>query len=448
MATAHNGRAMPLLDRSDPAATPAGRHRHRQPRRRQPRRRPSGLVGLGLLTVVALAGAVVLAVPRLVNRGPVTVCGDDALQSTALAGMANFADWLERNGVSGYVGEVGWPSDPDGDRWAALANTWYDAADAIGLPVTAWAAARWPANYQMAIYRHSSGSTSLNSAGTQAKVVQSHATTDRYLRGVVVAGGSFGAGDTNNTFSGDNPGRYGYDYSYETADSYTYLARHGVKLVRLAVAWERLQPVPNGPLDQTELGRIQRALEYARQAKLQVILDLHNYGSYALGGGSGAPARRLVVGSTELPIGALADLWTRLAEATRDDPVVVGYDVMNEPVTLAAKGDAGARLWEQASQAAVDAIRHTGSTATIAVSGYAQTAPAQWGTLHPRAWISDPLNRVIYEAHTYFDKDSSGHYAASYADELQRAAGSAPAQCQSLTRLTVPSPLTESGGSS
>jgi endoglucanase len=198
------------------------------------------------------------------------------------------------------------------------------------------------------------------------------------------------------------------------------------------------------------LGRVQRALDYARQAKLRVILDLHNYGSFALGeaAGSKTQPRRLVLGSTELPIDALADLWTRLAEATRDDPVVIGYDVMNEPVTLAAKGEAGARLWEQASQAAVGAIRRAGSTATIAVAGYAQTAPAQWGTLHPRAWISDPLNRVIYEAHTYFDKDSSGHYAASYADELQRVAGSAPAQCQSLPHLTVSSPLTESGGSS
>jgi hypothetical protein len=445
MATAHNGHATPLLDRGAPVRKPGSRHR-----RSQPSRRRRGLLGLGLLAVVAVAGAVVLAVPRLVNRGPVTVCGDDALQATALAGMANFADWLERNQVSGYVGEVGWPSDPDGDRWAALADTWYDAADAIGLPVTAWAAARWPANYPMAIYKHSSGSTSLNSAGPQAKVVQAHASTNRYLRGVVVAGGSFGAGDTSDSFSGANPGRYGYTYSYETADSYAYLASNGVKLVRLAVAWERLQPVPNGPLDQAELGRVQRALDYARQAKLRVILDLHNYGSFALGGAAGSKTqpRRLVLGSTDLPIDALADLWTRLAEATRDDPAVVGYDVMNEPVTLAAKGDAGARLWEQASQAAVEAIRRTGSTDTIAVAGYAQTAPAQWGTLHPRAWISDPRNRVIYEAHTYFDKDSSGHYAASYADELQRAAGSAPAQCQSLSHLTVSSPLTESGASS
>ena len=38
--------------------------------------------------------------------------------------------------------------------------------------------------------------------------------------------------------------------------------------------WERLQPVPGGPLDADELARVRQALTYARQAGLRVILDL------------------------------------------------------------------------------------------------------------------------------------------------------------------------------
>jgi hypothetical protein len=314
------------------------------------------------------------------------------------------------------VGEVGWPAGPDAQRWAALADTWYRAADALGLPVTAWAAASWPAGYPMAVYRRGTGSTSLNVAGPQSAVVRAHPSTKTFLRGVVLAGGSFGTADSNPDFSSGHPGRYGYDYSYESAASYGYLAAQGIRLIRLTVSWERLQPVPGGPLDDDELHHVRTALDRARNAGLSVVLDLHNYGSFT--SGAGASARTLVLGTRQLPISRLADLWSRLAAATRYESALVGYDILNEPITLSVRGTEGARLWERASQAAVDAVRSTGSTLTIAVTGYGQTAPAQIGGFHPLAWINDPVHRTVYETHAYFDGDSSGHYAAGYDAEL------------------------------
>jgi hypothetical protein len=384
---------------------------------RTPARRRWPLFALG--TVVLLLGGTAAAVlPRILHPGERTVCAADGLQARAVAGMAAFADWLRRNDVPGYVGEVGWPGGAD--DWAALAGTWYEAADALRLPVTAWAAASWPAGYPMAIYRRGPGSTTLDTAGPQSRVVRAHPSTGDYLRGVVLAGGSFGAADSNRRFSSERPGRYGYDYSYESAASYRFLAEQGVRLVRLTVSWERLQPVPGKALDPAALARVRTALDRARAAGLSVVLDLHNYGSFA------APAGPLALGSPGLPIARLADFWARLASATRDETALTGYDLLNEPVTLAAKGAAGAQLWEQASQAAVDAIRATGSTTAIAVTGYGQTAPARIAETHPRAWITDPAHRTVYEAHAYFDADSSGHYAASYATEAARLPG-APA---------------------
>jgi Cellulase (glycosyl hydrolase family 5) len=388
------------------------------PVHRSPTRRPWRLAG-GLAAAVLLLGAGgALLAPRLLHPQPAKICAGDALQTHALDGLATFADWLRRNDVPGYIGEVGWPAGADEQRWGALAGTWYRAADAIGLPVTAWAAASWPAGYPMAVYRRGSGSTSLNTAGPQSRVVGDHASTDRYRRGVVLAGGSFGAADSNPDFSSSRPGRYGYDYSYENTASYAYLAAQGVRLVRLTVSWERLQPVPGKALSPVELGRLRTALDRAAQAGIAVIIDLHNYGSFAAAG-STRPAK-LVLGSPELPASRLADLWSRLAQATGDERALAGYDLLNEPITLSARGAEGARLWEQASQASVDAIRATGSTRTIAVTAYGQTAPAQIGEFHPRAWIDDPLHRTVYEAHAYFDDDSSGHYAAGYAAELAR----------------------------
>jgi Cellulase (glycosyl hydrolase family 5) len=130
-----------------------------------------------------------------------------------------------------------------------------------------------------------------------------------------------------------------------------------------------------------------------------------------------------------------------MAIATRDDSALVGYDLLNEPITLAGRGNDAARLWEQASQAAVTAIRATGSTRTVAVTGYGQTAPGTFGDFHPRAWIDDPVHHTVYEAHAYFDRDSSGHYAAGYAWELARLPAAPPGQtCHTFRDLATSTP--------
>jgi hypothetical protein len=392
-------------------------------------------VALVLVLLVSVATA------PLIARSPVPprrVCTADALQAKAVAGLANFARWLNRFHVTGYIGEVGWPSNRDGTQWNDLAAAWYRAADQLDLPVTAWAAGDWPADYPMAIYRPAQRQSDVDIAGPQAAVVERHLSD---LRGVVLAAGSFATSEVNGGFGTGNPGVYGRDYTYETPATYRFLAGRGVRLIRLAVNWERLQPVPYGPLSVGEVGRVGRALDQAGTAGLSVILDLHGYGDYAAGGGPDGQVRRLTLGSRELPTTALADLWRRLATTYAHRSMVVAYGLHNEPTRLAEPGRAGARLWERASQQAVDAIRSTGSDTAVTVSGFMPMGPPAWGEMHPRAWIRDPLGRVAYESHAYFDGDGSGHYWSSYADELRSAAHPPVPSCHWLPR-TAPSPLT------
>jgi hypothetical protein len=403
--------------------------------------------------LVCAALALALAVEPLVAPGPPaarsTVCTQDALQAKAVGGLANFAGWLSRNRTTGFVGEVGWPSTRDSPQWNALADTWFTAADRIGLPVTAWAAGPWPADYPMAVYRSgdvaADGSANGADGGAvpgpvvepQAAVVERHPTTARYLRGVVLAGGSFAAGDTDAGFGSGNPGRYGEDYGYEAGSTYRELAARGIRLVRLTAVWERLQPVPFGPLSATELARVRTALGRAAQAHLAVVLDLHGYGDFAEGGGPDGPVHHLTLGSRALPTSALADFWRRMAPAVADEPAVVAYGILNEPSRLAADGRAGARIWERAAQQSVDAIRATGSRTAVTVSGYLPMGPPAWGQMHPRAWVRDPLHRVAYETHAYFDSDGSGHYYRSYAEELRQV--TAPkGSCQRLAPVGAP----------
>jgi hypothetical protein len=407
------------------------------------RRRRSGrwmliLVAAGLLGV----GAATTVLPRLQPAPGATICGTDQVQARAVAGLADFAGWLQANQVPGYIGEVGWPTGPDADRWAAVADLWYRAADRIGLPVTAWAAGRWPADYPMALYRASAASTSIDSAGPQSAVVESHPGGRRALRGVVVATGSFGTSAGDPDYSAANPGRYGHDYSYENRQTYRYLAGRGVRLVRLAVAWERLQPAPGAPLRAVEVGRLRRAIGEAHAAGLSVVLDLHGYGEFVLagpqpGGATQATARTvLTLGSPQLPVSALANFWSRVSRATSDLPGLVGYDLLNEPARLAERGQAGSRLWELASQQALDAIRATGNRSTVFVSAYGQTSTLGWSQLHDRPWVHDPAGRVVYEAHVYFDADGSGRYAQGYSGVLSAAAADDVPRCHRLPELS------------
>lgn len=123
----------------------------------------------------------------------------------------------------------------------------------------------------------------------------------------------------------------------------------------------------------------------------------------------------------------VADLWSRLAPAFADDPLVE-LGLMNEPHDVPG----GARAVEDVAQGAVDAIRATGATNFIWVSGDGWSSAATFAEHHPTWWISDPLGRSGAEGHYYFDASTqrSGTYPNSIAvDE-------AAARDQGFTSLT------------
>jgi endoglucanase len=154
-------------------------------------------------------------------------------------------------------------------------------------------------------------------------------------------------------------------------------------------------------LDPTEVARLTREISRANAAGLKVIVDLHNGGRYRSGN------TELVLGNG-ITVAQYTDVWTKLANLLNTMPGVYGYDLMNEPNSIYPDPEGtdtrlGAHTWEQFSQAAVDAIRATGSTQMLYVEGVSWASPDVFDQLHPSAWIFDPLNNVRYSAHQYFD---------------------------------------------
>jgi hypothetical protein len=370
-----------------------------------------------MAAAAALLGAA-LVTPASPAAGAATD-NTDALQARVRAELGVFTGWLQANGAQGYIGEVGWPNNADTASWNALATKWYADAAAAGLWTTAWSAGEWwGCAYKLSVYAWSTCSTmdgSLSTARSQAAVVEAQAGADR--RGLNMSGGEFGTPgplEATSAFSNANPGTYNSAYHFDTQASFSYVASRGVSLVRLPVRWERVQPTLGGALNPAEVSRITDAVARAGAAGLRVILDIHNYGAYWLS--NGTQGVRRPIGSAEVTVDHFASLWANLSTAFKANAGVAGYGLMNEPVGMAGPG-----AWEQASQAAVTAIRHNGDSKLVLVPGYNWSGAQQWTSQHPKAWITD--TNIRYEAHHYWDRDSSGAYLNSYAAEVADAQG-------------------------
>lgn len=208
-----------------------------------------------------------------------------------------------------------------------------------------------------------------------------------YLRGVNAAGADFSVGS-----------------GFDSDASFAFYAARGHRLVRVPLLWESIQPEPGGPLDREYLERLTSAVASSTSRGMTTIVDVHSYHRHhgnVVGGGVVEPSD-------------VADLWSRLAPAFADDPLVE-LGLMNEPHDV--PGGAGAV--EEIAQQAVDAIRATGATNFIWVSGDEWSSAATFGDHHPTWWIDDPLGRAGAEGHYYFDASTrrAGTYPSSLAVE-------------------------------
>lgn len=213
----------------------------------------------------------------------------------------------------------------------------------------------------------------------------------------------------------------GSEYSWETypiGSHLDYLRSKGIALIRLPIAWEKLQPALNGPLNQTEVARLKSFLDSAASRNMQVIIDIHNYARYNPRWAADAAANwgivavnnshALPIGSASVPISAFQDLWKKLAGALSGHAGLAGYDIMNEPYNL------GSGVWPQAAQSAVDGIRSVDMKTTIYVEGTQWSSAYYWPYDNGNLKIKDPANNFVYEAHLYFDGDGSGTYKQTY----------------------------------
>lgn len=209
--------------------------------------------------------------------------------------------------------------------------------------------------------------------------------------GVNLSGAEYGKADG---------GVHGRNYTWPSTKTLDYYNRKGIRLIRLPFKWERIQPVAMGPLADKELAFLDATIAAARERRMGLIIEPHNYCRY----------HGKLVGGEEVSGEALKDLWTKLAARYADEPAVIAYDLMNEP-----HGTKG--TWPTTAQLAVDGVRASDMKKLILVPGDSWSGAHSWVKANANLVITDPGNNFAYEAHQYFDRDNSGTYKKSYEEE-------------------------------
>lgn len=208
--------------------------------------------------------------------------------------------------------------------------------------------------------------------------------------------------------SKEKPGKHGTNYLWATAAEVSLYADAGFNTLRVPFLWERIQPRLQAPFDEAELARLDEVVAAGAVSKVTIILDIHNYGSY----------RNALIGSEAVPVSAFEDLWSRLATRYKDNPFVA-FGLMNEPNKQKADE------WAPIAQAAIMAIRKTGSIQLILVPGTRWSGAHSWlskdGNLsnaEAMQNIKDPANNYAFELHQYFDRNSSGTTPSCVSEEV------------------------------
>ena len=181
-----------------------------------------------------------------------------------------------------------------------------------------------------------------------------------------------------------------------TPVEWDYYAAKGLKLIRVPFLWQRVQSPINTPLLEAAMVNFDTVMSLARNRGMKVMLDMHNYDQ--------------INGSlidTPAEYAAYQDVWTRIAARYANETALWGYDIMNEP-----HGTGG--TWPTAAQYGVNGVRASDMNHFVVVEGDNWAGSQGWMASNANLDVSDPAGKLIYQAHSYWDRRFEDAAAVNY----------------------------------
>jgi endoglucanase len=189
---------------------------------------------------------------------------------------------------------------------------------------------------------------------------------------------------------------FSQDFGWATRDSWIgeedirFIAGQGFDHIRIPLD-ERELWLPSGQLNEPELSRLLRAIDWARQAEMRTIVDLHTLNSHHFNA-KNEEGLINTLWSDPAEQQHFIDLWRDLSARLGHLPVdCLAYEILNEP--LADRHD----QWNDLIAATLDDLRPDEPERVIILGGNMQQIPETLPALAVPA--GDP--NIILSFHTY-----------------------------------------------
>lgn len=206
---------------------------------------------------------------------------------------------------------------------------------------------------------------------------------------------------------------------HHDAESYQELAEMGFDSVRFYLNYGLFESDSN-PYTYREEGFawLDKNIAWAKAAGIRLVLNMH----YPQGGYQSQGDGTALWTEPENQK-RLCALWTEIARRYADEPVILGYGLVNEPVVAAASGEKSLELWQSVAQTLTDGIRTVDNNHMIFVERMCASQDLA-GTQEQWVNFNDENNYVrldddntVYEFH-YYDPHAFTHQGFDWAGTL------------------------------
>ncbi len=189
--------------------------------------------------------------------------------------------------------------------------------------------------------------------------------------------------------------------NYVTFEDIQYIKNTGVNTIRIPFHYKLFTNEDYMGLthDQDGFQRLDSLVEWCRKTDIYLILDMHD----APGGQTGDniddsygyPWLFVSEKSQDL----FVDIWKKIADYYKNEPVILGYDLLNEPIATHFTGEEREMLNKQLEPVymrAVEAIREVDNNHIVLLGG------AQWNSNFKVFTDSQFDDKMMYTCHRYW----------------------------------------------